>query len=1854
MKKKDHADKKKDQPKKTPHQFKDFVPSSLFQNLQPQSQIILPQDKQQSTFNYQSIYSLKPNDPLPDWDYKTPDEVNKDIYDDDPQQQQPTSSKLYDDPDHVHIVNNLPLYFVQIHDNDFIWARPSEYVPNYHIDREIKRLYPKKNYTSMRDDIKKTYTKIKRMQMQTDKNNDEDEEEEEEDIDTYLKNDEITMKQTIYKDFYKHLETEYEYYIVNCDTRIETDEEYIKRKELEEKEKTHNKKGNKKQNKSKNVPIKIEENDKLTYRIVKPSMLNLNEFKSNTLMHNSFYAWYASIFQMIIDMDITDCYTNKSVLYNIYPQKDNAPVYNPQGKYIVKLYHMGKAKKIVIDDRMPCNKDQEFILPQCTNIEELWPALLVKALLKLNMYKTRHPCYYAKEEFMDVSVIHALTGMHVIAMDVNNEIITLFKDEFKVRAITSVVNANGGNANTNSENDTNTVNNNNNNEQQQQPIYQNDKVYYALYHFKPSRFMIIDSEMYSYYDYIERIEFSKQKSGAFINSLNLQENKIVLVKNTNGVVFSRIKQRSGTIRIDKPFSYNSNSNSSSAFINQLSSLNFQPLDKTNAVGDGNNNKDNKKKQLRNKKRFPTLIQAKKLNINLKRKENLISTTNIISNYVYPINDFFTNEDFNMRRLKFMDFSDLERVLNDRKVQFKQLALNEKKQYLIARKELKIKQIEEKNKRLNELKEKGNEYVLLKITDRAVDAPEIEFFKEYNENEINLAKKCLLNNWMFPPVEFFENDFKRREEMKRQQWLLALSMAKDKKDEEESNTQKEVSVKKKKKKILNLTRSRKDETLINANAVNQQVEDTVNNNMGNEIITQQQVVQQQQSQQLQQPQQHKKKKKKYGPFAWNQELYVEYIGGNTDIYKTNNIEPMHSLIPGKWLTTSDMMLNFNKLLIIQNHNKIYHNKILADNNWNYYTTDSFESLAEYNSFILTYDRTSKDEDDPLDKEYSLLIIFEPFNEEMQEHIDCRAIFQPFISFDLINISNGMEIPIQSNILLNKFYSIYTYTHLNRNEIYLIKIVGGTFPMGYVLQVMTENHNIRNLTHDQYLKEYQHYTLTSFHCEHPIIEQDKFYLISRIAVLVNDDDSSNNNNNSNINNEQQSSSHCEDGNDGSVIIPSSLQDEITFKLTLKYNPIYFKQYIRIFIIREDSDIKKEVEPNKPFKMNGSDFIKSQQQQQIQNEEILNSSNSSNNINNSNSNNNMSTQKQNPNISTNAFNNNTTSSNKYYKYYFVIYMKSQYTIKEGAFDIDILSDDKLIKFELIEHIDPFEIHEKYTPNKKGIVFGYYIYPSEKITCSLNISLYHILKEIKTEAQKETTSKAKGKSQSNTVNPITNNVYIETSPLQNKIHCISELYHLTKEPSLDFVKDSLKFSYSNQGELIGKWHFYNTLTLVNLNLNGELLIQDKDPKKKGKKDQSIDTKQLSTTNYPYLLLCYFDITEVNKDIIDDINNNIGYTIRVFASNSIAFIKDTSKEDHEKLMIDEWEAKDEGRSLRAVKSRKKYLLYEKAQRNDVLNTEENKELNEERERRKANQIDHIEEEETTNANANVKGAKGRDNKRKRSLKVKEPVNKKGNVKGKQTDKDKNDKPQEDEYGIHSNLFRCILKNRELSMKNIFQTPLPKCEESKSQYILNYIKYTYRNRSITKTPTARSGNTINDNIILADDNYRNTVKRNILNKYEESELLLKNKHSFMNCTINEMNDNIKQLTRNLSMTRILRKEKSEKLFKARNTIKAELDKRCDIVKKINNVMKDKNKTINDFSQILSIYQDAITILGDSNELVQTYFKYCSAKREEMIKQDIKKYTPKDKNTIIKLLEEINTSKWLISAETLNTLQSLIK
>jgi len=122
-----------------------------------------------------------------------------------------------------------------------------------------------------------------------------------------------------------------------------------------------------------------------------------------------FFKWFASQIQLIKDLQINDCITGQSIWQKIYPQVNGVPVYNQKGLYWVKLYHMGKYRKIEIDDRMPCSKYDELLTPKCENIEELWPAIISKALIKLFSYKYKLTDYFY-DNIGDCSIIYALTG----------------------------------------------------------------------------------------------------------------------------------------------------------------------------------------------------------------------------------------------------------------------------------------------------------------------------------------------------------------------------------------------------------------------------------------------------------------------------------------------------------------------------------------------------------------------------------------------------------------------------------------------------------------------------------------------------------------------------------------------------------------------------------------------------------------------------------------------------------------------------------------------------------------------------------------------------------------------------------------------------------------------------------------------------------------------------------------------------------------------------------------------------------------------------------------------------------------------------------------------------------------------------------------------------------------------------------------------------------------------------------------------------------------------------------------------------------------------------------------------------
>lgn len=68
----------------------------------------------------------------------------------------------------------------------------------------------------------------------------------------------------------------------------------------------------------------------------------------------------------------------------IYPQRNGVPVYNPKGKYIVKLFFNGIPRRVTIDHRILVSSQKQPLCTYSHNIGELWPILLEKAFLKVH------------------------------------------------------------------------------------------------------------------------------------------------------------------------------------------------------------------------------------------------------------------------------------------------------------------------------------------------------------------------------------------------------------------------------------------------------------------------------------------------------------------------------------------------------------------------------------------------------------------------------------------------------------------------------------------------------------------------------------------------------------------------------------------------------------------------------------------------------------------------------------------------------------------------------------------------------------------------------------------------------------------------------------------------------------------------------------------------------------------------------------------------------------------------------------------------------------------------------------------------------------------------------------------------------------------------------------------------------------------------------------------------------------------------------------------------------------------------------------------------------------------------------
>ena len=121
--------------KKDIFQLKDFVPSNMIDSVIPQQPLKKFSIQNMEQFQAEHI----PNTLLEEWDYRTPEEINKET-----EENFPENANIFQDEDHIKINSNLPFSLILQTENNIEWKRPNEYVLNYYLDHQIQILYPKK------------------------------------------------------------------------------------------------------------------------------------------------------------------------------------------------------------------------------------------------------------------------------------------------------------------------------------------------------------------------------------------------------------------------------------------------------------------------------------------------------------------------------------------------------------------------------------------------------------------------------------------------------------------------------------------------------------------------------------------------------------------------------------------------------------------------------------------------------------------------------------------------------------------------------------------------------------------------------------------------------------------------------------------------------------------------------------------------------------------------------------------------------------------------------------------------------------------------------------------------------------------------------------------------------------------------------------------------------------------------------------------------------------------------------------------------------------------------------------------------------------------------------------------------------------------------------------------------------------------------------------------------------------------------------------------------------------------------------------------------------------------------------
>ena len=1532
------------------------------------------------------------------------------------------------------------------------------------------------------------------------------------------------------------------------------------------------------------------------------------------------------------------------------------------------MYNFGELRRVEIDDKMPCDKHNSFLLPFCldNNLEELWPALLAKAILKLHSSKFSNSAYNL---YSDGSIVYALTGYISQRILANSNLNYSYiksclsnKYYYSKQKTIIAVSLNSG-CNVNNEESTNIKKKKLNSRRMSYKVTNDGNL--------NSSNSIISCKKSSDISMINNTTSIKAQNFLSDNDIyNYNNTKNYIVNQTKNKSLDKLYSNYAYMLIDNIDNIDNTNNLSIdkdennnilklSLYNDILNLNYNV---ENIIVSLNNYLVNQSNELKeNSTIFVSPEKTRQIrNLSITENNNDKLSQNSFNNKAFT---------FNFERLIPLDISEnktqhINNINNFRNLS-KEKKLEQIKQLEIINKEKK----KIKKQKIEELESIGEELCLVKINAifgeydlTAGNINTLAKLKEitkcsigkYNCKDIEMAKKCILNKWKYPPLDYLEEKYN-----KFKGFDYSANTFNNKNVNNYTCDIKILS------NNLN-TNIKSDDTKINLSKKLSLV-----SNKSNLIV---------------------KEKKQYNYELYNKPKWTEYYFELVDDFKKYNSNNSDNIIidvpervKGSWLRINEFNSIFNSFYILHNTN-FFKSRINLNQNYYYYNKDAYDlnldidTIAVYNPEFITNNylnllslfeieefisdnkkkinnrkstnkskanNNTKDNikyNNKINLDYSCLVKEILLFNNNKQHLINENYFDNNVESYINNCSNNILLNFEPNYRANidncllEYYIVLDFVDNNQNILkssviltsnrssiqiyfneiqlnklfYFIVVKGGFFPYGFNLSINSDNDTKIISSYNLY-KNIFNYPYYSTNIKSTLIQANKYNLLLKIKIdtskLFNrscDDNNTYNNNlneenvNSNISINQQNILNNSNSFHNDEIFEDNIVKDIQIKISLDLKNNYLKQHINFDLIEENPYIYKKSFNEIPS--------------------FLNEKDTNDNINKGN--------KKEFNISNDSnFNLNKLRSKKIYSnnliniklkrstsVYLVASIVPPYNtvIPEGVFNL--FYSNKLINVTNIETANIFEVNGNYKHNKQNYLFKEMLFSPETTFNTLVISAAFDIEDTEKKPRKTNPNTAKSR-----IN-ITSATTRATKP-NSALSYINEDLNKDKM-NLKNNRSSLKLSVKiiKDNSILHRFEFYNNRVLSNITIEGKPIKTEKIKGSKTKEEVIIQN------NYPLKIECYLEIIgDTYKPF--DLDYKINWNIQAYSSGTLSIVQDTSKEDAESNMINNWESNEPGRRIKSAVSRKNYTNT----KNEDFNKNTCNVLSKENDLMPIIEYNKkfMKDQVNINTNKNMYQSK---------LNLKTSKNKADKINNyfnrpstgfKQSNfiklyKDYFDNPRTIEYrepkleGIE--LLRSLADNNlEFKFeKTVNKNIINKIETIKSSYDLNINKYLFPNLS-----------NINTQKLSYIDSIKSAYKSILTLRDDELRKLSKDSK-------NDINYNIYQLIN------------SRKLYVSNQILRNESISKLNII--IDSYKYNKNNF--DLNWALDLYLQYYKHCSDKDK-VNEVNKILSDKKEQITKENILKKRIKDKETAKLCLEEFNKYSLIISNETKCKLLDLI-